>query len=68
MKHFLLPLLSLMLVNANSFGTSSNPSKNAPDIIFLNGDIYTGTAARAQAMAVGNGRISPLARTTRFAS
>ena len=57
MKHFLLPLLSLMLVNANSFGTSSNPSKNAPDIIFLNGDIYTGTAARAQAMAVGNGRI-----------
>ncbi|MFZ0705280.1 MAG: amidohydrolase [Candidatus Korobacteraceae bacterium] len=37
-----------------AFGSSSN----APDVIFLNGDIYTqATPARAQAMAVRDGRI-----------
>jgi hypothetical protein len=58
MKSFLLPLLSLMLLNANSSATPANPLKDGPDIIFLNGDIYTeaGTA-RAQAMAIANGRI-----------
>jgi hypothetical protein len=58
MKPFLLPLLSLMLLNANSSATPANPLKDGPDIIFLNGDIYTeaGTA-RAQAMAIANGRI-----------
>jgi predicted amidohydrolase YtcJ len=37
---------------------SSHQSDDAPDIIFLNGDIYTqATPARVQAMAVRNGRI-----------
>ncbi|HEY1730295.1 MAG TPA: amidohydrolase [Terriglobales bacterium] len=47
-----------MLLNANSSATPANPLKDGPDIIFLNGDIYTeaGTA-RAQAMAIANGRI-----------
>ncbi len=58
MKSFLLSLASLMLLNAGSFGTSSNSSKNPPDIMFLNGDIYTeGTPTRAQAMAISAGRI-----------
>jgi predicted amidohydrolase YtcJ len=59
MRHLLLPLLSLMLLNANSFGTAPEASaKNAPDIIFVNGDIYTqATPARAQAVAIADGRI-----------
>jgi predicted amidohydrolase YtcJ len=59
MRHLLLPLLSLMLLDPNSFGTPADSStKNAPDVIFVNGDIYTqATPARAQAMAVANGRI-----------
>ncbi len=56
-KLFLLSLSLLMLMNASSFGTPFS-SKDAPDLIFLNGDIYTqSTPARVQAMAVGNGRI-----------
>ncbi len=58
MKAFLLPLISLMLLNANSSATPANSPKDAPDIIFLNGDIYTEAGnARAQAIAVRNGRI-----------
>ncbi len=59
MKLFLFSLLSLMLLNANSFGTpASSSSKDTPDIIFVNGNIYTqARPARAEAMAVGNGRI-----------
>ena len=59
MKPLLLALFSLMLLNANSYGGSaSSPSKGAPDIIFVNGDIYTqSNPARAQAMAVRDGRI-----------
>ncbi len=59
MKPLLLALASLMLLNANSFGSSASASsKDAPDIIFVNGDIYTQAApARAQAMAIRDGRI-----------
>jgi predicted amidohydrolase YtcJ len=58
MKSFLLPLLSLMLLNTNSLGTPAGFSKDAPEMIFLNGDIYTqASPSRAQAMAIGNGRI-----------
>jgi predicted amidohydrolase YtcJ len=57
MKLFLLSLSLLMLLNANSFGTPFS-SKDAPDLICLNGDIYTqATPARTQAMAIRNGRI-----------
>ena len=56
MKLFLLLTLSLILVNVTS--SASPASNDAPDIIFLNGDVYTQAApARAQAMAVRNGRI-----------
>ncbi len=55
MKYFLLPLLSLMLLNADSSGSSA---RQAPDVIFVNGNIYTqASPARAQAMAVSGGRI-----------
>ncbi len=59
MKPFLLAFFSLMLVNTNSYGSpASSSSKDAPDIIFVNGDIYTqAIPARAQAMAIRNGRI-----------
>ena len=58
MKWLLLSLLSLMLLNAKSFASSQSGPREAPDIIFLNGDIYTQAApARAQAMAVRDGRI-----------
>lgn len=58
MKSFVLALLSLMLLNANSSATPANSPKDVPDIIFLNGDIYTEAGpARAQAMATADGRI-----------
>jgi predicted amidohydrolase YtcJ len=59
MKRLLLPLLSLMLLNTTSFGSGAGASsKDAPDVIFVNGDIYTQAAPqRAQAMAVRDGRI-----------
>ena len=42
MKSFLLPLISLMLLNSNSFSVTAKAStKTLPTIIFLNGDIYT---------------------------
>jgi predicted amidohydrolase YtcJ len=50
-------LLSLpMLLNASSSAVPS--AQDAPDMIFVNGDIYTqSTPARAQAMAVRDGHI-----------
>jgi len=60
MKPALLILFSLMVFNNSTLATSAaSPSSNAaPDAIFLNGDIYTqATPARAQAMAVRDGRI-----------
>ncbi|HKD85056.1 MAG TPA: amidohydrolase family protein [Terriglobales bacterium] len=57
MKVLLLLLFPLMTINVSRPGNSSSTS-DAPDVIFLNGDIYTqSTPARAQAMAVRNGRI-----------
>lgn len=58
MMHLTAALLSLMLLNANTATTSDLPAKDAPDAIFVNGDVYTqSTPARAQALAVRNGRI-----------
>ena len=59
MNRLLLPLLSLMLLNTTSFGSGAGASgKDAPDAIFVNGDIYTQAAPqRVQAMAVRDGRI-----------
>jgi predicted amidohydrolase YtcJ len=59
MKRLLLPFLTLMLLNTNSFGTPADPSaKAAPDVIFVNGDIYTqASPQRVQAIAVRDGRI-----------
>lgn len=50
---------SLMLVNTSSFGAASSSSgKEAPDLIFVNGNVYTeASPTRAQAMAVRDGRI-----------
>src|ERR1039458_1043589 len=58
----LLMTLSVFTLNANAFANPdparSNPGTEPPDSIFLNGDIYTqATPARAQAMAVRDGRI-----------
>jgi hypothetical protein len=55
----LLLIVSLMTTNASSSsGSPASASSDAPDAIFLNGDIYTeSTPARAQAMAVRDGRI-----------
>jgi predicted amidohydrolase YtcJ len=55
-------VLALVAVNTNSARSASASGKTAgaepPDTIFLNGDIYTqATPARAQAMAVREGRI-----------
>ena len=45
-------------MNASSNPASGKPSDQAPDIIFVNGDIYTqAKPARVQAMAVRDGRI-----------
>ncbi len=62
MKLLALVVCLLMVSTTNSFGNSSpatgKPSSEAPDVIFLNGDIYTqATPARAQAIAVRDGRI-----------
>ena len=63
MKLLLLVVLSLIALNTNaSANSASAPSKTSgngpPDTIFLNGDIYTqATPARAQAMAVRDGRL-----------
>ncbi len=63
MKLALLMVLAVMAITTNSSANSGPPSGKAsssepPDIIFLNGDIYTqATPARAQAMAVRDGRI-----------
>ncbi len=62
MKLLLLVVLALIALNtnasANSASASGNSGNEAPDTIFLNGDIYTqATPARAQAMAVRDGRI-----------
>jgi hypothetical protein len=59
----LLALLSIMTLHNSSSGdfaalNSSSPSNQPPDVIFLNANIYTqSTPARAQAMAVRDGRI-----------
>jgi len=62
MKLFLLFVFSVVALNtsfsANALPASDKSSGQAPDIIFLNGDIYTqATSVRAQAMAVRDGRI-----------
>ncbi|MGA2370873.1 MAG: amidohydrolase [Candidatus Korobacteraceae bacterium] len=54
--------LAISLTALNTNGSPDSPEKtsdgDAPDIIFINGDIYTQSIpARAQAMAVRNGRI-----------
>ncbi|MGA3052734.1 MAG: amidohydrolase [Candidatus Korobacteraceae bacterium] len=62
MRLLLFMVLALVAVNTNSARSASASGKTAgaepPDTIFLNGDIYTqATPARAQAMAVREGRI-----------
>ena len=59
MKLFLLTLCSVMLLNANSLAAAAESSAGeAPDIVFINGDIYTQSMpARAQAVAVRDRRI-----------
>jgi predicted amidohydrolase YtcJ len=48
----------LSLFASGNPATGSSGSGSPPDIIFLNGDIYTeATSARAQAMAIRDGRI-----------
>src|SRR5579863_3000826 len=55
MNCFLTIVSFLMLANTSALAASPN---DAPDVIYLNGDIYTQSApARAQAIAVFNGRI-----------
>jgi predicted amidohydrolase YtcJ len=64
MKLLLLMVLALLVVNTNSSAKSASAlgkalSNDPPDIIFVNGDIYTqATPSRAQAMAVRDGHIS----------
>jgi len=51
-------VVSLVMVNSASAANRGSSNNDAPDVIFLNGDIYTeSTPARAQAMAVRDGRI-----------
>lgn len=63
MKLLLLMVLALVAVDTNAFANSASASgktsgSEAPDTIFVNGDIYTqATPPRAQAMAVRDGRI-----------
>ena len=61
MKLALLLCLLVATLNASPFANSSSgkaPTSAAPDLIFVNGDIYSqATPARAQAMAVRDGRI-----------
>ena len=62
MKLLLLLAFSVVALSASSSSDSASASgkstHQAPDIIFVNGDIYTqATPARAQAMAVRDGRI-----------
>ena len=61
MKLALLLCLLVATLNASAFAKSSSgkaSTSEAPDLIFVNGDIYTqATPARAQAMAVRDGRI-----------
>ncbi len=63
MKLLLLMVLALIAVSTNSSATSEPPAGKPsggapPDIIFVDSDIYTQTTpARAQAMAVRDGRI-----------
>src|ERR1022692_2866199 len=63
MKLLLLMVLALVAVDTNAFANSASASgktsgNEAPDTIFVNGDIYTqATPPRAQAMAVRDGRI-----------
>ncbi len=68
MKLVLLSLLSLMLLNANSFGAAEK--KPPVEVLFINGNIYTNVTAqdkyiqaklgRPQAIAVRDGRIVAL--------
>jgi len=62
MKPFILFVFSVVALNASSSAKavphSDQSSGQAPDIIFVNGDIYTqATPVRAQALAVRDGRI-----------
>src|SRR5208337_1163577 len=62
MKLLLLFVFSIVALNAsfsaNALPASDKSSGQAPDIIFVNGDIYTQAApTQAQAMAVRDGRI-----------
>jgi predicted amidohydrolase YtcJ len=62
MKFSLLIVLSVTALNGFSSSNPVSPSGKsggqAPDILFVNGDIYTqATPARAQAIAVSDGRI-----------
>ncbi len=61
MKLALLLCLLVTTLDASPFANSSSgkaSTSEAPDLIFVNGDIYTqATPARAQAMAVRDGRI-----------
>ncbi len=63
MKFLLLLLFSVAaLTTSSSASTNTAPGKSAdqpPDLIFVNGDVYTqAVPARAQAMAVRDGRIA----------
>ena len=54
MRHFLAVFALLSITSMMTFASSSN----SPDVIFVNGDIYTqATPARTQALAVRGGRI-----------
>ena len=63
MKLLLLMVLALITVNTNSsadaaLASGKNSGDGPPEIIFVNGDIYTqATPPRAQALAVRDGRI-----------
>ncbi len=63
MNLYLLMLLALVTLSTNLFAKPASPSSknskdDAPDTIFMNGDVYTQTTpARAQAIAVRDGRI-----------
>ncbi len=59
MTPFLILILAFMLQNANlSAGSVNSSDRQGPDLIFLNGDIYTqANPPRAQAIAVAKGRV-----------